>query len=101
MLQRSSASPDQTPADRRGPYGIVIWKEFIVERNGGPIMYAYQDTMHATALRDILDAAVGKPSDPIWQIAPFVDNPGTYGKSSYFFEWERCQRQNSPPMRAL
>lgn len=76
-------------ADKRGPYGIVFRKEFIVERNGGPIMYAYQDTTHATALRAFLDGAVGKPDDPIWQIASFVDQPGTYGKSSYFFEWER------------
>lgn len=25
----------------------------------------------------------------IWKIAPFVDAPGKYGASSYFFEWER------------
>lgn len=76
-------------ADKRGPYGIVFRKEFIVERNGGPIMYAYQDTTHATALRKLLADEVGKPEDPIWQIAPFADLPGTYGTSSYFFEWER------------
>lgn len=76
-------------ADKRGPYGIVFRKEFIVKRNGGPIMYAYQDTTHATALRDLRDSAVGKPDDAIWQIAPFVDQPGMYGVSSYFFEWER------------
>ncbi|UVK50394.1 hypothetical protein DBIPINDM_003532 [Mesorhizobium sp. AR02] len=76
-------------ADKRGPYGIVFKKEFIVEQNGGPIMYAYQGTTHATVLRNLADGAAGKPDDPIWQIAPFVDQPGVYGKSSYFFEWER------------
>lgn len=76
-------------ADKRGPYGIVFRKEFIVARDGGPILYAYQDTPHATAMRALIDDAVGKPDDPIWRIAPFVDQPGQYGSSSYFFEWER------------
>jgi Putative abortive phage resistance protein AbiGi, antitoxin len=76
-------------ADKRGPYGIVFRKEYIVERNGGPIMYAYQDTTHATVLRSLVENAIGKPNDLIWKVAPFVDAPGAYGKSSYFFEWER------------
>jgi hypothetical protein len=76
-------------ADKRGPYGIAFRKEFIVERNGGPIMYAYQDTTHADVLRSLVEKANGNQNDPIWQVAPFVDQPGVYGKSSYFFEWER------------
>ena len=76
-------------ADKRGPYGIVFRKEFIVARDGGPILYAYQDTPHALALLALIDGAVGKPDDPIWRVAPFVDQPGQYGSSSYFFEWER------------
>ena len=76
-------------ADKRGSHGIVFRKEFIVARNGGPILYAYQDTPHALALRSLIDGAVGKPDDPIWRVAPFVDQPGQYGSSSYFFEWER------------
>lgn len=76
-------------ADKRGPYGIVFRKEFTVARDGGPILYAYQDTPHALALRALIDGAVGKPDDPIWRVAPFVDQPGQYGSSSYFFEWER------------
>lgn len=69
-------------ADKRGPYGIVFRKEFIVERGGGPILYAYQDTPHAMAMRTLIEGAVGKPSDPIWSVAPFVDQPGQYGRSS-------------------
>lgn len=76
-------------ADKRGPYGIVLRKEFIVARGGGPILYAYQDTPHAIAMRTLIKGAVGKPSDQIWRVAPFVDQPGQYGSSSYFFEWER------------
>lgn len=76
-------------ADKRGSYGIVFRKEFVVEHNGGPIMYAYQNTAHAVALRTLVNNAVGKLDDPIWRIAPYVDQPGQYGSSSYFFEWER------------
>ncbi len=79
----------QRLAKKRGPYGIVFRKEFIVARNGGPILYAYQDTSHAKALRTLIDGAVGKSDDPIWRVAPFVDEPGEHGKSPYFFEWER------------
>lgn len=68
---------------------MVFRKEFIVQSNGGPIMYAYQDTAHAVALRKLVDAAVGKPDDPVWRVSPFIDQPGQYGNSSYFFEWER------------
>lgn len=76
-------------ADKRGSYGIVFRKEFIVARDGGPILYAYQDTPHAAAMRTLIDKAAGKADDPIWKVAPFIDQPGQYGGSSYFFEWER------------
>lgn len=76
-------------ADKRGPYGIVFRKEFIVARDGGPILYAYQDTPHVMAILTLIDNAVGKADDPIWRVAPFIDQPGQYGSSSYFFEWER------------
>lgn len=80
-------------ADKRGPYRIVFREEFIVARGGGPILYAYQDTPHAIAMRTLIKGAVGKPSDLIWRVAPFVDQPGQYGSSSYFFEWEREWRR--------
>lgn len=76
-------------AARRGPHGIVFRKEFIVERNGGPIMYAYNRSPQAEALLSLIRTAVGKPNDPIWRVAPFVDLPGYHGGSPYFFEWER------------
>lgn len=76
-------------ADQRGPYGLGFRKEFIVGRGGGPILYAYQGTPHAQAIENCVKAAIGKPHDPIWRLAPFVDRPGVYGSNSYFFEWER------------
>lgn len=76
-------------AKKRGPYGIGFRKEFLVARNGGPIMYAYKDTSHAKALSDLVSMAKSDPNDPIWKIAPFVDQPGEYGPKQYFYEWER------------
>tara|TARA_R110000868_G_scaffold10357_2_gene51035 strand:+ start:3748 stop:4398 length:651 start_codon:yes stop_codon:yes gene_type:complete len=76
-------------ADKRGPYGIGFKKQFIVERSGGPILYAYKDTPHANAFRKLVTDAAAHPDHPIWDIAPFVDIPGSYGPSTYFFEWER------------
>jgi hypothetical protein len=52
-------------------------------------MYAYKDTPHATALRKMTSEASASQHDPIWKIAPFVDQPGQYGPKSYFYEWER------------
>ncbi|TKT81019.1 hypothetical protein [Aquamicrobium sp. LC103] len=59
-----------------------------------PLLYAYQDTPHAKSMRMLIEGAVGKPDDPIWKIAPFVDQPGQYGSASYFFEWEREWRHS-------
>lgn len=76
-------------ADVRGPYGIGFRKELLVERGGGPILYAYKDTDHARAVNDMVAAAVNEPDHPIWSLAPFIDLPGVYGHKTYLFEWER------------
>ena len=76
-------------ADVRGPHGIGFRKEFIVERGGGPILYAYKDTPQAHAIKAMVNAAAHDPNAPVWDIAPFVDLPGTYGNSMYLYEWER------------
>ncbi|MBY5819894.1 hypothetical protein HFN60_30345 [Rhizobium leguminosarum] len=76
-------------AKKRGPYGIGFRKELLVSRDGGPIMYAYKDTSHAKVLSKLVSKAKGDPDDPIWKIAPFVDQPGEYGPKKYFYEWER------------
>lgn len=80
-------------AKRRGPYAIGFSKKLVVERGGGPIMYAYKGTGHEKALRDLMKAALtdasSKKAKKIWSLTPFVDAPGSYWPSSYFFEWER------------
>ena len=35
---------------------------------------------------------MNNPGSLIWEVAPFVDLPGTYGKSKYLYEWERDWR---------
>lgn len=37
----------------------------------------------------MVHAAASDANLPIWDVAPFVDLPSTYGKSKYLFEWER------------
>jgi hypothetical protein len=75
-------------ADRRGQFGIGFTKEFMIARGAGPIFYACQGTQHANAL---LRRAQEKTDifDPIFNVTPFVDMPGTYGGRHYNFEWER------------
>lgn len=76
-------------AQRRSRYGIGFLKEFVVSKGGGPIMYAYNGTAHAAALREAVEENIDDPSHPIWTIAPFVDTPGEFPTTQYFFEWER------------
>src|SRR4051812_24409019 len=44
-------------ADVRSPHGIGFRKEFIVERGGGPILYAYKGTPQAMAIKSMVNAA--------------------------------------------
>lgn len=76
-------------ARRRSCYGIVFWKGFAMERGANPILYAYQDQQPAIALRELMGRASQDANDPIWQVTPFVDEPGEYGEAKYRFEWER------------
>lgn len=75
--------------ERRGCFGLGFEKEYIVQRGGGPVLYAYQGTPHADALEKLIRDAADEPNHPIWTVAPFIERPGEYGTSSYFFEWER------------
>lgn len=78
------------PPDRAAWHGIAFTKELLVERGGGPIMYAYDGSPQSQAIQSLMRRARGSRdpgSDPIWQLTPFVDLPGRGG--SYYFEWER------------
>ncbi len=76
-------------AMKRGPYGIVFSKEFLVKKSAGPILYAYKSTKQRASASALMELAAGDPDHPFWQLAPFIDAPGTYGTGQYFFEWER------------
>jgi hypothetical protein len=79
---------------RRTKYGIAFHKQFIVERGGGPIWYAYKDTPHLDAVRCLMSKAAGDPSAEIWNLTPYIEAPGDYpvprgGTAPRRFEWER------------
>ncbi|QOZ07512.1 abortive infection system antitoxin AbiGi family protein [Bradyrhizobium sp. CCBAU 51765] len=80
-------------AEARSEYGVVFRKDFVIHRGANPIMYAYKDHDVTAALKKIAKGAKKDPDHPIWTITPFVDAPGKYGNSTYFFEWEREWRK--------
>lgn len=78
------------PSDRSAWHGIAFTKTFLVARGGGPILYAYEGTPQADAIRRLVRQArksADPESHPVWDLAPFVDIPGRGG--TYYFEWER------------
>ena len=76
-------------ADKRSEYGIVFKKDFVIHRNGNPILYTYKDQMVVNAIKKLIAAAGKDAANPIWKVTPFIDAPGVYPNGSYFFEWER------------
>lgn len=76
-------------ADARSSHGIVFRKDFVIQRGGNPILYAYRDRPVNQAVRSLMAMGAGDATHPIWRLTPFVDCPGAYGTSSYFYEWER------------
>jgi hypothetical protein len=74
---------------RRGP----IRKDIVIHRKANPILYAYKEHAVLSALKELMKAAKDDAANPIWTITPFVDALGDYGKSKYFFEWEREWRK--------
>lgn len=76
-------------AEARSSYGIVFRKDFVIHRGGNPILYAYQNRPVSQAIRSLMAMGAGDARHPVWRLTPFVDAPGTYGVSPYFFEWER------------
>jgi hypothetical protein len=80
-------------AKARSDYGIVFRKDTVIHHKANPILYAYKDHAIVSALKELIQAAKNDAANPIWSITPFVDAPGSYGKSKYFFEWEREWRK--------
>jgi hypothetical protein len=78
--------------DPEGWHGIGFSKISVIERGGGPVFYAYAGTPHEQAARELVRRALTGETptdDPIWHLTPFIEAPGDYGNSPYYFEWER------------
>jgi hypothetical protein len=73
-------------ADKRGKYGIAFRKDFVIHRHGNPILYAYKDGQLNKSIRAMMKESKDDPDAKVWDVTPFVDAPGAYGKSTYFFE---------------
>lgn len=76
---------------RNTSYGIGFRKQYVVDEGGGPILYAYHDTPHERAVRQMMKDAKGNPAAEIWKLTPFIDSAGARrgGGGPYLFEWER------------
>jgi hypothetical protein len=81
-------------ADSYSEYGIVFRKQFAHSKDANPILYAYKGRPLEKAIRQLMKAAGGDASDPIWDVTPFVDAPGQYGPGkTYYWEYEREWRK--------
>ena len=79
-------------AYRDSPYGVGFHQEVLVRQRGARVWYVELDHGLATSLILLRDehAARRDPADPFWDVAPFIERPGTYGNgAAYRFEWER------------
>jgi hypothetical protein len=56
-------------------------------------LYAYKDGQLYNSILALMQAAKKDADAEIWKVTPFIDAPGAYGKSTYFFEWEREWRK--------
>jgi Putative abortive phage resistance protein AbiGi, antitoxin len=77
---------------RRSLYGVGFRKDFIVARGGAPLWYLDKESEQGKLVYELMRSKGREgvdPSDPFWQLSPFIDNPGNYRTGEYRFEWER------------
>jgi hypothetical protein len=78
--------------ERRSLYGIGFRKDVVVAKGGAPLWYLDKDGVQAKIIQQQIRTAIAggvDPGDQIWQLTPFIDNPGNYPGRNYRFEWER------------
>lgn len=78
--------------ERHGQYGVGFRKTFIRREGGAPVWYLWRGTWVADAFQRLVnDAMRGRvdPEDGLWQVTPFVENPGSGPWGRYEFDWER------------
>lgn len=84
-------------AARRSKYGIGFTKSFAISQGAERVWYVTKDSEPYAALQKLISEAKNSPKSPehpIWKLTPFIDAPGVYGETQYFFEWEREWRCN-------
>ncbi len=74
---------------RNSEYGLGFPKEFAKRKGAQPVWYVEKDSQQAVAIETMMATATEDARNPTWQLTPFIDLPGTYGTSTYRFEWER------------
>lgn len=78
--------------ERKGEYGLGFRRSFVRGRGGAPVWYLERDTAVAGFFQEMINGAMRggiEPTDDIWKITPFVDNPGSGDWGRYEFDWER------------
>ena len=74
---------------RETKYGIGFRKSFVISNGSGPIWYVWKESSQWFVLQDMMRRETSNAAADIWKLTPFIDAPGEYGSSQYFFEWER------------
>jgi len=74
---------------RETKFGLAFSKEFLVNKGGCPIWYAWKGTKPSDALFSLMKKSMSDSNAEVWKLTPFIDSPGRYGSSIYEFDWER------------
>lgn len=74
---------------RRYNHGIAFKKEWLLKNNGQRVWYIEKDSQAHASLEAMTSRLSGAEKETFFELAPFIDIPGEYGKSTYRFEWER------------
>lgn len=75
---------------RNSKYGIGFTKDFLRNREGGPVWAVENQSSAALALHSLTESAIPNVEDPIWKLTPFIDFVGKFRNGKvYRFDWER------------
>ena len=74
---------------RRYNHGIAFKKDFLLTKGAQRVWYIEKDSQAHNSLINLSNSFSGSKKDLFFNLTPFIDIPGKYGKSVYHFEWER------------
>ena len=75
---------------RKSPFGIGFHKRFLLEKGAAPLWYLQRGTPQHAAMMTLIKRAKTPldPTDPVWNLTPFIDAPGPRPFDNDF-RWER------------